>query len=287
MLLPASGGRLVLASDGVWSQAGRELLQTMRDAPLKTAAHAVIKAVAGVSSRVDASVIVADVLPPGETFQELCKRQQAATAAAAAGGLPPPGHGVGPALRRLLGLRRTHSSPLPEQPQQLQQPGEAAKQAPAAAKLLMDVDTADLLGLLPPAGSSSARSLLGGGSSVSSNASSASSTSTWHRIAAAAGYDAAAALADAAAQPSPPQPLPVPVWFDEQLAEQMRAALVSTAGCCGRCRLLCCAGRLQALGCTANAVCCCLLPAPPAGGVSPAVAPGAPPPGRRGDCRPV
>lgn len=45
VLLPPSGGRLVLASDGVWSQAGERLLRTMHTAPLKTAAHEVVRAI--------------------------------------------------------------------------------------------------------------------------------------------------------------------------------------------------------------------------------------------------
>jgi hypothetical protein len=45
VLLPPTGGRLIVATDGVWSQAGESLLHTMHRAALKTAAHEVVKAV--------------------------------------------------------------------------------------------------------------------------------------------------------------------------------------------------------------------------------------------------
>ena len=45
VLLPPTGGRVVLATDGVWSQAGEAALRAMRGAAVKTAAHEVIKAV--------------------------------------------------------------------------------------------------------------------------------------------------------------------------------------------------------------------------------------------------
>lgn len=43
VLLPPSGGRLVVATDGVWSHASEALLHAMCAAPIKTAAHDVLR----------------------------------------------------------------------------------------------------------------------------------------------------------------------------------------------------------------------------------------------------
>lgn len=43
VLLPPSGGRLVIATDGVWSHATEALLRAMRAAPIKSAAHDVLR----------------------------------------------------------------------------------------------------------------------------------------------------------------------------------------------------------------------------------------------------
>lgn len=110
MLLPRSGGRLVLATDGVWSQAAGRALAAMRQAPLKVAAHEIVKGLSGHSA--DASVIVADILLPKTSFQDVCKRQEAAAAAAAGqggssgGGASGLGRGAGQAVLRALKLGR-------------------------------------------------------------------------------------------------------------------------------------------------------------------------------------
>lgn len=108
MLLPRTGGRLVLATDGVWSQAAGRALTAMWQAPLKTAAHEVIKGLTGRTA--DASIIVADVLPPRTTFQEVCKRQEAlaarGTAPAGSGSIAGISKGAGQAVMRVLKLGR-------------------------------------------------------------------------------------------------------------------------------------------------------------------------------------
>ena len=73
---------------------------------------------------------------------------------------------------------------------------------PAAPKLLMDVDTADLLGLMPPVTGSPTRS----GSFGSSGSSGWSGSPPGGKLR---------------------QPV-VPLWFDEQLSQQMQASLVSS-----------------------------------------------------------
>lgn len=101
----------MLASDGVWSQAGGQLLEALRWAPLKTASAEVVRAVANPGAA-DASVVVADFLPPGTTFQTACRRQEAAAAAspaAGAGGPTAATAGVragGQAVLRMLRLSR-------------------------------------------------------------------------------------------------------------------------------------------------------------------------------------
>lgn len=109
ILLPRTGGRLVLATDGVWSQAAGRALTAMWQAPLKMAAHEVIKSLAGRNA--DASIIVVDVLPPKTTFQEVCKKQEALAARAApagssGGGVAGIGKGAGQAMMRVLKLGR-------------------------------------------------------------------------------------------------------------------------------------------------------------------------------------
>ncbi len=85
MLLAPSGGRLVLASDGVWSQAGDRLLHSLRKAPIRSAAMEVVRvAAAGSGSGVDASAVVVDVLDPGDTWQAMLQRQHGASEAEAA-----------------------------------------------------------------------------------------------------------------------------------------------------------------------------------------------------------
>lgn len=108
VLLPRTGGRLVLATDGVWSQAAGRALTAMWQAPLKTAAHEVIKGLAGRTA--DASIIVADVLPPKTSFQDVCKKQEAlasrGVAPAGGGGIAGISKGAGQAVMRVLKLGR-------------------------------------------------------------------------------------------------------------------------------------------------------------------------------------
>lgn len=107
MLLPRTGGRLALATDGVWSQAAGRALAAMWQAPLKLVAHEVIKSLGGRNA--DASIIVADVLPPKTSFEEVCKRQEALAAKAApagGGGIACFGKGAGQAMMRALKLGR-------------------------------------------------------------------------------------------------------------------------------------------------------------------------------------
>lgn len=105
VLLPPSGGRLVLASDGVWSQAGEALLHAMRTAPIRTAALQVVQAAAASAhSDVDASAVVADVLEPGDTWQAVLRRRAEHEAAAEPGGAAPSRRGLG--LLRKLSLGR-------------------------------------------------------------------------------------------------------------------------------------------------------------------------------------
>lgn len=91
--------------------------------------------------------------------------------------------------------------------QQQQQAAAAAggPSHPAAAKLLMDVDTAELLGLMPPAP----------GSPTSSGSFGSSGS---------AGSGGGGAGGGPGAQQRQPV---VPLWFDEQLGQQMQASLVS------------------------------------------------------------
>lgn len=101
VLLPPSGGRLVLASDGVWSQAGERLLHTLRRAPIRSAAMEVVRVATGSGgSSVDASVVVADVLEPGDTWQAMLQRQHGVLGVDAA---KPKGAAAG---QRTLGLLR-------------------------------------------------------------------------------------------------------------------------------------------------------------------------------------
>lgn len=87
----------------------------------------------------------------------------------------------------------------------MQQDAAAAADAsqPAAPKLLMDVDTAELLGLMPAAAGSPAESSSFGRSSGGSGGGAGGSPGGKQR-----------------------QPV-VPLWFDEQLGHQMQALLVS------------------------------------------------------------
>lgn len=169
VLLPPSGGRLVLASDGVWSQAGERLLHTLRRAPIRSAAMEVVRVATGSGgSSVDASVVVADVLEPGDTWQAMLQRQHGVLGVDAA---KPKGAAAG---QRTLGLLRKLS--LGRSRQSLGGAAESAK-APAQqeglmqAELLADYDTAALAGLLPS--SSQPQTPVGQGSlSLSSSSSS-------------------------------------------------------------------------------------------------------------------
>lgn len=105
VLLPPSGARLVLATDGVWSQAGEQLLRILHTAPIRSAAMEVVQAVsAGACSHVDASVVVADVLEPGDTWQAVLRRRAEQEAAAEPERAAPSRRGLG--LLRKLSLGR-------------------------------------------------------------------------------------------------------------------------------------------------------------------------------------
>ena len=60
VLLPPSGGRLILATEGVWGH-GQDLLQLMHNAPLKTASFKVVKAISTSRSVVKTVVGSAEV----------------------------------------------------------------------------------------------------------------------------------------------------------------------------------------------------------------------------------
>jgi hypothetical protein len=249
VLLPPSGARLVLASDGVWSLATERLLRAMHAAPLKTAAHEVIKHIStGRTSSVDAAIIVADMLPPGSDFPSLCKRTAATAAEAAAAQRPlQRQRSGGKGLLGLLGLGRSRSgkrlAPAPD---------EAAAAAlapphapPTAPTFLADFDSAAPLGLMPPASLESSRS---GSPSVSR-----SSSSTALAAAAAAAREAVAAAAGGAAREAGLEPqqscrrqqqAQPPAWFDEEAELQLHATLVRRCACCGRGRSGCCCGPL-------------------------------------------
>ncbi|KAL4422638.1 hypothetical protein ABPG75_008835 [Micractinium tetrahymenae] len=215
VLLSPSGGRLVLATDGVWSHASDALLRAMRAAPIKTAAHDVLRVLDADRDRphsADASVIVADVLPAGTTFQALCKRQKQLQGSGSRKPL---------ALRKALGLLARlgsgGSSPEP-----------AAAQEPApGAELLADFDSAALLGLAPAfeassSGSSSPTTPQRSRSGIQ-RSSSSSSSSGLPRTSSRDWNAAAATLAAAvAARAAPPPP---PTWCDAPKGMQLLEAV--------------------------------------------------------------
>ncbi|KAI7836237.1 hypothetical protein COHA_009877 [Chlorella ohadii] len=168
VLLPPSGGRLVLASDGVWSQAGDRLLHSLRRAPIRSAAMEVVRvAAAGSGSGVDASAVVVDVLDPGDTWQAMLQRQHGASEAEAA---RPKAAAPG---QRTLGLLRKLS--LGRSRQGLGGPAEGAAvlaqlDGLVQAELLADFDTAALAGLLQ-SGSTPQTPVRQGSASSSSSAS--------------------------------------------------------------------------------------------------------------------
>ncbi|PRW58478.1 Rhomboid protease [Chlorella sorokiniana] len=173
VLLPPSGGRLVVASDGVWSQAGDRLLHALRRAPIRSAAMEVVRVSSGSGGGVDASVVVADVLEPVDTWQALLQRHHGAGGADAA---KPKGAAAGQRtlglLRKLsLGRSRQHLSGVAEG-------GDAPAQAAGLvqAELLADYDTAALAGLLPS--SSQPQTPVGQGSLSRSSSSSGGNLSS-------------------------------------------------------------------------------------------------------------
>ncbi|KAL6767937.1 hypothetical protein ACKKBF_B37170 [Auxenochlorella protothecoides x Auxenochlorella symbiontica] len=137
VMLPPAGGRIVLASDAVWKAGVDAVLAAAAAAPAKTAAHAVLKAL-GPRLRGDASVVVADTLPRGETFPQLAARL------AQGGG----GRAGRPAPMRAPSASRLWSLLKPRRAE------EAAPPAPAlsageggGARVLTDCDVATLMGL--------------------------------------------------------------------------------------------------------------------------------------------
>lgn len=219
VLLPPSGGRLVLASDGVWSQVGLEPLRAMLRAPLAKAAHGVLKAAAGQDSGVDASIVVCDVLPPGQSFQEVCTSQHAPAGGPSGSSSSDGGGGATrQALLRMLRLGRGKRSGSKAQ----QRSAVAPAPGPAVPKLLADVDTADLLGLLPTVSRCSS------GSSGSSGGS------------------------DAAFSRSGQGPIH-DIWFSEALGAQVLATMVSPpcllCAAPGRVVILCGQLRLEFVRC--------------------------------------
>lgn len=87
-MVPHAGARVVVASDGFWRAGGEEAVLGARSAALRTAGHALLKAVAPSANGHDVSVIVADTVPPGDSFAALAERLRAPAEAAA--GVPRP-----------------------------------------------------------------------------------------------------------------------------------------------------------------------------------------------------
>lgn len=223
----------------------------------------------------DASIVVVDVLPPGDSFQSLCKRQEQGPAAApAAAGDPGQAQagrgGGGRGVLRMLGLGRSRSSKAAAGPA----PGELALPANAApagaATVLADFDMAALLGLVPqiPAVAGSSR----GSSLVPSPSLSRTSSSNSRAGALAAAAAAAAALAPAGHAPADEQrskaQQAAPAWFDEEVELQMRNTLVGSAAlrcnlhCAAPCCPLCLPCGASVLACPAPAhgsQCSCIL----------------------------
>lgn len=104
-MLPPTGARLVVASDGVWRAAagpgGQRIRSLLHSAPIKTCPYQVTQAISGDSGSVtDASLIVADVVSPTSTFQDVCRFLQAQVATA------PASSGSGYRSKLLAGLSR-------------------------------------------------------------------------------------------------------------------------------------------------------------------------------------
>ncbi|PSC69174.1 putative phosphatase 2C 5 isoform X1 [Micractinium conductrix] len=212
VVLPPGGGRLVLATDGVWGHTCAALRRTMRAAPVEAAAQLVIKALRGAHS--DASVIVADALPPGCDWAGVRRRQEQAQEQAAGRS------GLRRALR-LLGMTRSSSDPalashVEEQP---------------SVKLIADYDSADVLGLVPgSSGASLGRASAGGLSTrgswariSSSGSSSSGSIRSWTEglWELSAGDACCGGAADGDAACEPPSP-----WCTEGKAAVLLAAMV-------------------------------------------------------------
>lgn len=92
VMLPPTGGRLVVASDGLWRAAagagGQKILGLLHSAPIKTCPYQVTQAIsADPDCGTDTSLIVADVVSPASTFQGVSRflQSQVATAPASSG----------------------------------------------------------------------------------------------------------------------------------------------------------------------------------------------------------
>lgn len=157
------------------------------------------------ASDVDASVLIADVLPRGETWQGVCARLDMERPGGHASSHSSGGRGSGKGLLRLLGFGRQRGGHAAEQPAAAA--GALAQTAAPKAELLADYDTAALLGLAPPSAGSLSRSR--SSSSLSSTSSLGSEGGE--------GFDWAEAR----------QP---PLWFTPQAEGHMRALLVSLSG---------------------------------------------------------
>lgn len=179
VLLPPSGGRLILATEGVWGH-GQDLLQLMHNAPLKTASFKVVKAIStSRQNHVDASIIVADILPPRvQSFQSVCRRQQQQPVAAPAVTsehrhrqfLDSSTEALKMLFRRSGGIRQPEEA-MPPAPALAPPSASDQSQVVASAELLADIDSAALLGLAPWGGSDA-------GSTSAPRAGSFSSTSS-------------------------------------------------------------------------------------------------------------
>lgn len=207
MLLPPSGGRLVLATAGAWQVGGR-VDGILRSAPIRTAAGEVVRAVSTSSrSDVDASAIVADIMTAGATWH--------ASSCPSVEPQPQQQREVLSRSRSLLGLlgrSRSRSSPsLAHAAAAADAPSAACPPAPV---VLADYDTAALLGLTPRHGSERGMRLR--------------RSRSWSSF----GSSAAEAAAD-----SQPVQRGTPLWFGQQAEAAMRALLVSKAvGLCLHCK---------------------------------------------------
>lgn len=216
MLLPPTGGRLVLVSDSVASQAGPALHGAVHSAPLKTAAQDAVRLAARQKDAraPDASAVVVDVLPLGDTFAELCRRQEAPAAAARGGS------------RR--GLLRWGSRAVSAEAQAAAAQAAEAQLCPLpAARLLISFDSAQLLGLVPRSISPRSGSSFGRPKALDRISSNGLARLSKQLISAAIG--AGVGATPAAEQSLGPPDMLAPAWFDESEAQLLRALLVSAA----------------------------------------------------------